>query len=66
MAEANVALMDAAKKTAEAAAPVTFPSYQSSGGYASAQVWMGTALLKSIMAVGPATALIWPWLERAA
>jgi hypothetical protein len=66
MAEANVALMDAAKKTAEAAAPVTFPSYQSSGGFASAQVWMGTPLLKSIMAVGPATALFWPLLERAA
>jgi hypothetical protein len=66
MAEANVALMDAAKKTAEAAAPVSFPAYQSSGGFASAQVWMGNPLLKSIVAVGPATALIWPWLERAA
>jgi hypothetical protein len=66
MAEANVALMEAAKKTAEAAAPVTFPSYQSSGGFASAQVWMGSPILKSVIAIGPATALIWPWLERAA
>lgn len=65
MAQANVALIDAAKKTAEVATPVTFPSYQSAGGFASAQVWMGSPLVRSMVAVGPVTAMFWPWIERA-
>lgn len=64
MAEANVALMDAAKKTAEAAQP-QFPAYQSANGF-SAQVWMGSSVLKSMLAAMPATALMLPWLDRAA
>lgn len=64
MAEANVALLDAAKKTAEAAQP-QFPSYQSANGF-SAQVWMGSPVVKSVMAALPATTLMWPWLSRAA
>ena len=66
MAEANVALLDAAKKTAEAAAPAGFPTYQSSNGFASAQVWMGSPFMKSFVTLAPATALLWPWIERAA
>jgi hypothetical protein len=66
MAEANVALLDAAKKTAEAAAPAGFPAYQSANGFASAQVWMGSPIIKSIATLGPATALLWPWIERTA
>jgi hypothetical protein len=66
MAEANVALLDAAKKTAEAAAPAAFPAYQSANGFASAQVWMGSPLTKSFVTLAPATALLWPWIERTA
>jgi hypothetical protein len=64
MAEANVALIDAATKTAEAARPV-FPTYQSANGFAG-HVWIGSAAAKSIMATLPAAAFMWPWLEKAA
>ncbi len=64
MAEANVALMDAAKKTAEAARPA-FPAYHSENGF-SAQVWVGSPVVKSVMTLLPVSALIWPWLQRAA
>lgn len=63
MAEANVALLDVAKKTAEAAQP-QFPAYQSANGF-SAQVWMGSPAVKSVMAALPAATLMWPWLSRA-
>lgn len=63
MAEANVALMDVAKKTAEAAQP-QFPAYQSANGF-SAQVWMGSPAVNPVMATLPAATLMWPWLTGA-
>lgn len=65
MAEANVALFDAARKTAEAAGPAV-PSYRSDNGFAVAQVWPQPQLLKVLFAASPAAVAVWPWLDRAA
>jgi hypothetical protein len=65
MAEANVALMDAAQKTAEATCG-SFPAYRSDNGFAAAQVWTQPAIVQSIIAAAPAASLLWPWLKQAA
>lgn len=65
MAEGNVALMEAAQKTAAVVQP-PFPQYRSDNGFAVAQVWMKTPIVKSMAGFAPATLFLWPWLERAA
>lgn len=51
MAEANVALMDATRRTAETV-PGVFPAYRLDNGFATAQVWSQPGL--------------WPWVKSAA
>ena len=65
MAEANAALMDAAKKTAEATCG-QFPVYRSDNGFASAQVWTQTGIVQTLFAATPAATILWPWLKHAA
>jgi hypothetical protein len=63
MAEANVALLDAAKKTAEATrAP--FPAYHSGSGFAG-HAWTQPDLIKTMLTAAPAAAMMWPWLDGA-
>lgn len=65
IAEANAALFDAAAKTVEAAKPA-FPYAHSGSGFA-VQVWSAPSpVLQTLFAAAPATALLWPWLDRAA
>lgn len=64
MAEANVALLDAARKTAEAT-QAPFPAYHSGNGFVG-QVWPQPDLIKTMLATAPAAAMIWPWFNRAA
>jgi hypothetical protein len=65
MAKGNVALMEAAQKTAAAVQPA-FPHYRSDNGFAVAQIWMKTPVVRTIAGLAPASFLLWPWLERAA
>lgn len=65
IAEANVAMIDAAAKTVEAAKPI-FPYAHSGSGFA-VQVWSAPSpVLKTLFAAAPASAMFWPWLDRAA
>jgi hypothetical protein len=64
MAEANVALLDAARKTAEAT-QAPFPAYHSGNGFVG-QIWPQPELIKTMLAAAPAATMMWPWLERAA
>lgn len=65
IAEGNAALFEAASKTVEAAQPA-FPYCHSGNGFA-VQVWSAPApLMRTMLAGAPASAFIWPWLDRAA
>jgi hypothetical protein len=65
IAEGNAALFEAASRTVEAAQPA-FPYCHSGNGFA-VQVWSARApLMRTFLASAPASAFIWPWLDRAA